>query len=335
MPDSARSHALKGERLRTDSRVKNLIDTPARDSDPGCHGLAQPAKVTAAGKGCNGYGEYHFPAKSARVPNFYSAPSVVVGIDGSRAAANAAVWAVDEAISRQIPLRLVYVIDPVKLCGAEAEHIQYARARMALYAARGAVESAGKPVKIETTIVVGKPIAKLAEESWSAQMLCIGSPRIAHVCPNDSSVAMALPRFARCPVAVIRPALRRAGNPKAGHIVVEPHDGVVLRQAFWEASLRRAPLRVVSSCKAEVPDDLADETLVAQPGLNRRIQAWKQLYPDVKVEPTTIWGSVCEYLANNPDPGSLFVVGTERGRCDFGSPARADCSVLTVGRNRV
>jgi nucleotide-binding universal stress UspA family protein len=36
--------------------------------------------------------------------------SAVVGIDGSQAAVNAAKWAVDEAISRQISLRLVHVV---------------------------------------------------------------------------------------------------------------------------------------------------------------------------------------------------------------------------------
>ena len=36
--------------------------------------------------------------------------SVVVGIDGSQAAVNAAKWAIDEAINRQIPLRLVHVV---------------------------------------------------------------------------------------------------------------------------------------------------------------------------------------------------------------------------------
>ncbi len=34
------------------------------------------------------------------------AASVVVGVDGSRAAVDAALWAVDEAIARDIPLRL-------------------------------------------------------------------------------------------------------------------------------------------------------------------------------------------------------------------------------------
>ncbi len=37
-------------------------------------------------------------------------PSVVVGIDGSQAAIQAAEWAVDEAVSREVPLRLVEVI---------------------------------------------------------------------------------------------------------------------------------------------------------------------------------------------------------------------------------
>ena len=41
-----------------------------------------------------------------------SPPAVVVGIDGSRPGIDAALWAVDEAVSRDIPLRLVYAIDP-------------------------------------------------------------------------------------------------------------------------------------------------------------------------------------------------------------------------------
>ena len=39
--------------------------------------------------------------------HYASVPVVVVGIDGSRSAVDAALWAVDEAVSRDIPLRLV------------------------------------------------------------------------------------------------------------------------------------------------------------------------------------------------------------------------------------
>jgi nucleotide-binding universal stress UspA family protein len=42
--------------------------------------------------------------------NQLDAKSVVVGVNGSKAAVNAAKWAIDEALSRQVPLRLVYVI---------------------------------------------------------------------------------------------------------------------------------------------------------------------------------------------------------------------------------
>lgn len=36
-------------------------------------------------------------------------PAVLVGIDGSRSAVRAALWAVDEALHRRLPLRLVHV----------------------------------------------------------------------------------------------------------------------------------------------------------------------------------------------------------------------------------
>ena len=40
----------------------------------------------------------------------HGAGAIVVGIDGSKAAVTAAEWALDEAMSRTSPLRLVYVI---------------------------------------------------------------------------------------------------------------------------------------------------------------------------------------------------------------------------------
>jgi nucleotide-binding universal stress UspA family protein len=42
--------------------------------------------------------------------NAADARPVVVGVDGSQAAAAAALWAVDEAIHRKVPLRLLHVM---------------------------------------------------------------------------------------------------------------------------------------------------------------------------------------------------------------------------------
>jgi nucleotide-binding universal stress UspA family protein len=45
---------------------------------------------------------------------------IVVGIDGSQAAIQAAEWAVDEAVSREVPLRLVEVITQIRSRGSLA-----------------------------------------------------------------------------------------------------------------------------------------------------------------------------------------------------------------------
>lgn len=55
-------------------------------------------------------------------------PAVVVGVDGSPAASSAAVWAVDEASSRDLPLKLVYVIHPFDAdAAADAEAVAQTR----------------------------------------------------------------------------------------------------------------------------------------------------------------------------------------------------------------
>lgn len=240
------------------------------------------------------------------------APSVVVGIDGSRASIQAALWAAVEAVSRDIPLRLVHVADPLELSGA------------ALYDAQRTVEATGAPAKIETEVLSGKPLAKLAEESRSAVMICIGSIGIEHACHGAGSVAAALPGLAHCPVAVIRGPQHRTAWPrrKARSVVVEVDNGVVLRHAFEEARLRAAPLRAVAA--------VTDGTAIAQTHVNRRIAQWTRRYPDVDVEPIIVRGSLCRYLAKNAESVEVFVTGARGDRCDLVGPRPVECSVLTV-----
>ncbi len=266
--------------------------------------------------------------------DFQSVPSVVVGVDGSRAATQAALWAVDEAVSRDIPLRLIYAIDPADLCGAGLDQRQFAAARTARYDAQRAVEVSGQPVKIETEVTVGTPLAALARESRSAVMLCVGSLGIKHACRGTGIVAAALPQLARCPVAVIEPAHRPPVTAVLGRIVVEVDNGVVLRHAFEEARLRDAPLRAVASSRAAVPDDAAEAYRWPRAQLNRRIAAWSRLYPDVVVESLVVHGSVCGYLASNAESVQLFVTGA-RGRSCHRRPGFSGWSILTVGGNHL
>ena len=82
---------------------------------------------------------------------------IVVGIDGSQAAIRAAEWAVDEAVSREVPLRLVEVIpqqaEPAPLASVGNVRMEVEYAEAALRIAAAAVAADGKPVKVETAIL--------------------------------------------------------------------------------------------------------------------------------------------------------------------------------------
>ncbi|MEE6165961.1 MULTISPECIES: universal stress protein [unclassified Mycolicibacterium] len=180
-------------------------------------------------------------------------PGIVVGIDGSRWALNAALWAVDEALSRNVPLRLIYVVQPRnrdEFDGQEASR-DLARADIAIRQARIALESTEKPVSIEWAVVHGEPADVLLHASESADMLCVGSFGVTHAVGDQraGSTATALSAAAGCPVAVIG----RDSGPytPTGRIVVAV-DGTadsahVLTVAGDEAELRGAQLTIVDA----------------------------------------------------------------------------------------
>jgi nucleotide-binding universal stress UspA family protein len=234
------------------------------------------------------------------------APAVVVGVDGSKSALYAAVWAVDEAVSRDIPLRLVYVVDPRDPAGAGGHDGPQAAANTALHDARQAAESTGEPVKVETEILWGKPLTKLMEESRYAAMVCVGSIGLNHACRGGGSVAASLATLALCPVAVINRPAGPAATPAVTGIVVGVDNGAVLRHAFEEARLRGVPLGLVSGNRS------------APAQLGRRIERWTRLYPEVQVDSATSAG-----------PDQLFVVDSHECRDVCGTPA-VGCSVLAI-----
>ena len=235
---------------------------------------------------------------------------VVVGVDGSRTAAHAALWAVDEAVSRDIPLRLVSVIAPVGISGAHADAVQDASARAALYDVRRAIEATGKPVKIETEILWGKPLAALIEQSLWAAMVCVGSIGLKHACDGVDSVAAGLAALAPCPVAVIRRPVGRPATPRVGGIVVDVHNGVVLRHALEEARLRGAPLRAIS-----VSGD-------REAGRRRRPKSFGASATESSHRPVDTVVSRCANRVRHRPRKCLPISGYQRGR-------RSSCSSLT------
>jgi nucleotide-binding universal stress UspA family protein len=252
-----------------------------------------------------------------------SPPCVVVGIDGSRAGVYAALWAVDEAVSRDIPLRLVYAIEPsdqARVDPQTAAH-ELATADIAVRYAFMAVEATEKPVKIEVEILQGRsPKRALLEASRSAAMICVGSMGLKHATKGRvGSTAAVLADSAHCPVAIIRGHDPRPAKP--GWIVAEV-DGsfdssCVLQRALEEARLRDAPLRVLTSWRSRLtdihdPQGVAEGNRLAKADLERRLAAWRRRYPDLDIRPVVMHGSTLTYLARNAKSIQLLVVGRER-----------------------
>ena len=267
----------------------------------------------------------------------FTPASIVVGIDGSRAAIDAALWAVDEATGRGLPLRLLGAAEP----GADP-----AAAHAAVHAAAAAVRSSGRTdlPAVQTEVVTAGPVLALLEASRHAAMICVGPIGLRHVDHGRvGSTVDALIAAAHCPVALVR------GEISAGWVVAEldqtPDSAAVLQFAVEEARMRRAPLRVLGTWQADEydPDAAAEPERMVRAQLDRRLEQWRTRYPDLDVAPVAVPGSGLSYLEANAAAIGLVVIGARNtaGVAELlGGAGRAalqntDTSVLVVDPQRL
>ncbi len=280
------------------------------------------------------------------MPEPFTPPSIVVGVDGSRAAVRAALWAVDEAVSRDIPLRLVYSdrtawFRPDRPQDDEARRL--ASADVAIRDAANAVESTDRPVKVEMRDRTGQPTATLVEASRTAAMICVGAVGLKHFDHNrvgSTAIGAGQPRALP---GGDRPRFRPAAPPGPGWVVVEldesPDSAAVLACGVEEARLRGAPLRVLGSWQSRYTDvhdshAVADGNRMVRAQLDRRLSRWKHRYPDLDVRPVAVHGSALHYLAKHAASIQLVVVGARNaesvGGTDRARSGWAPCTTPTV-----
>ncbi len=249
------------------------------------------------------------------------AKSVVVGVNGSRAAVNAAKWAVDEAVGRQLPLRLVYVIARREAHSAPTPPSDWEieRGETALAQAESAVRSERKAVEIDTAILSGDPAQVLIDESLAAAMVCVGTARRGWASDGLlGPTAAGLVARAHCPVAVIR--TNPDGSPtELGVIAVvlndEPDNDEVVHQAMEQGRRRHAIVRQI----------------------DRRLNSWVRRYPDVHVQTVAAGtgprsggaaSSAIELaVVGSADADAMAGLATPNCHPIVGYP---DCSVLVV-----
>jgi nucleotide-binding universal stress UspA family protein len=276
-------------------------------------------------------------------------PAVVVGIDGSRRAIGAALWAIDEAVGRDLPLRLVYAIEPREPgrsdCDSIAQH--FAGAETAVRQAAMAIESVDQPVKIEVEIVQDHPVAALLAASRSAAMIC-GALGIDNATKRVGSTVSGLLARAYCPVTIVGP--ERAYDDQSGWVVTEfdnSADGpTVLGHALDEARLRKAPLRVLATWRPGFPDvrdthASAEGGRLAKATLERSLTGYRRLYPELDVRAVAVPGSAVNFLARQANSIQLIVLGQHPSDelSEFAGPASyammdgLKCSVLISERH--
>ena len=256
--------------------------------------------------------------------------SVVVGIDGSEAAIKAAEWAIDEAVSRGVPLRLIYVMkDNHSSIDDYRRDLKFAE--ISLRAAQSAVQATAKPVKVETAIECGLSSVKLIAESGDAELVCLGSTGIGRYARSLlGSTAADVAEKAHCPVAIIR-ATDSQPHQDINWVIVAVNDaadnGAVVDGAMVEAALRDAPVLAVG--EGSRGNDHV---------LERRVAEMRCRYPDVRVYPVGAHDDVARFLEDNEQRVQLVVIGgSEAGQLarivgPHGHPLyrHAESSVLVV-----
>ncbi|KAA9373921.1 universal stress protein [Microbispora cellulosiformans] len=249
---------------------------------------------------------------------------IVVGVDGSHAALEAAAWAAREAGLRGVPLRVANAIPAWAASGtAQGRYAKIAAwmrdgADDVLTTAVGRVRAEAPEVPVDTAILAGDPRPALIEASMGADLLVVGNHGLGGFRGLLlGSVAHGVAGRAPCDVVVVR----EPSAPPRGEVVAGIDGSAayarVLDFAFAEAALRGAGLRVVHAYSpleagrgvGPVPDDFDDEKaqvrMVAEALAGRR-----EPYPDLRVTEEVVRRHPVEALLQASQGADLLVVGS-------------------------
>lgn len=249
---------------------------------------------------------------------------VVVGIDGDDASRMAIRWALADARSRRVPLRLVHVHQPPpddnwdRSLWGEGTPPATESDRL-LDEALAEVRNRASGLDVTGARVDGSRVSVLVGESERAAVLVVGARGLGRLTGAVlGSVSSAVAARASGPVVVVRGL---AGYPE-GHVVVGL-DGSnqcehVLEYAFDHASRHRLPLRAVL-CRRPTTGAPAgdhqggDARARASHAMAVAMAGWQDKYPDVPVERQVVEGHPVDCLLEEALQAHLLVVGA-RGR---------------------
>lgn len=285
-----------------------------------------------------------------------SAQPIVVGIDGSPVSKVAVDWAARTAALREVPLKLVHVLNPPVVMAFPEVPIpagylkwQSDEGRTLLAAAvTTAEESAlliGKgPIAVTTEMVAGPSVPTLVDESTRAQMVVVGCRgRNALARGLLGSVSIGLVHHAKCPVAIIHDEDPLMPHPSKAPVVVgvdgSPVSERAVEIAFEEASFRGVDLVAVHAWSDtgvfEFPGvDWSALQSSAEETLSERLAGWQERYPDVLVRRVVVADRPAHQLLEQAQSAQLLVVGSH-GRGGFAGMVLGSVSTAVINAARM
>ncbi|MEO3876156.1 universal stress protein [Nonomuraea sp. B12E4] len=250
---------------------------------------------------------------------------IIVGVDGSRAALAAVLWAADDAARRGCDLRIVHVEEPLLYGGQLYERsaddpVRKEGERLLAEAAATVAEFRSK-VRVSTELLYGRTAEILRAQAGEAAAIVVGSRGLGGFAGLLlGSVGLGLAGHAAGPVIVVR------GTPTVvqGEIVagIHPEDAVhpAIDYAFEEAQARGARLRIVHAwdlpstrAAARIPPDLEFIAQAQQKHVHEKLSPWLKRYPGVAVTESVFRGNPIAALCGTSAHADLVVVGS-RGR---------------------
>ncbi|WP_163507206.1 universal stress protein [Fodinicola acaciae] len=249
---------------------------------------------------------------------------IVVGIDGTMEARDAARWSAAEAMRRGAPVLLLHAMVPGDYAGTSHKKPEKLASDW-LEQAAADVRAVWPGAPVSARLCDGPAEAELVHQSTHAALVVIGTRGFGR--PLESltdSPAITIARHVECPLVTVphdRPA------PPDGAVVVGVDGSSVSEQAtgfaFEEAKLRHCPLVAVHTWSDVALED--DHAVARRVGswqrireeekllLADRLAGWQRKYPDVHVLRVVTQDRPVRSLLEHAAGAQLLVVGS-RGR---------------------
>ncbi|MFI8008508.1 universal stress protein [Streptomyces sp. NPDC086010] len=274
--------------------------------------------------------------------------NVTVGVDGTPESLAALDWAADEAVLRQVPLRIVHVQDwpeppadidhvetwpPSSAVPERSERFRKYEELLQQEAAKAQRSHPGLTVTAENLAGVGLASTALlaeAEMSGNADLMVLGSKGLDSftgfvIGTTSLPVAAASER----PVVLVRSHASRSGQPEAqtGRVVLgidakgAEANEAVLDFGFVEAARRSCHLQILHAWSlppmyayAEAADPGIGEELAGNiaNALDRLVEPWRQRFPDISVQTKAVVGAPGAQLVYASPNADLLIVGRRK-----------------------